>query len=448
MIPSHNAIEKAFQQAKSPFDKFVHEEASSGILLMICAISAIIIANSSLLPLYDKVLHVNVTLGAGSFAITHSLHHWINDGLMALFFFVVGLEIKREILVGELADRKQAILPIAAAMGGMIVPALIYVMLNRGGEAIAGWGIPMATDIAFAVGVLALLGKGVPKALVGFLLALAIVDDLGAVLVIAVFYTEKIHMGALLFSGFCFGMLVLSNFAGLRRPLPYVIFGTLLWLGMLKSGVHATLAGVLAALTIPANSYCDNSIFVEKMGDLTKKFTEFGLASKTIMENSKQQAILQSMENYVHKMESPLQRMEHNLHIWVSFLIVPIFALANAGIPIEFSQLDNILIHPVTMGVFFGLIFGKIIGITGFSWIVLKAGWSKLPHNVTFSQITGVSFLAGIGFTMSIFIGSLAFADHSEYLLNAKIGIIFASLLAGIIGFFWLKKSLGKEAPQ
>ncbi len=446
MKPSSNTIEHAFKQAMSPFEEFVHEEASSGILLMICAITAIVIANTPFLPLYEKVLHIEITLGGGSFSITHTLHHWINDGLMALFFFVVGLEIKREILVGELADRRQAILPIAAAIGGMVVPALVYFLFNRSGEAAAGWGIPMATDIAFAVGVLALLGKHVPRALVGFLLALAIVDDLGAVLVIAIFYTDQIHMGALIFSGGCLVLLVLSNLVGLRKPLPYVIFGTLLWLGMLKSGVHATLAGVLAALTIPANSYCDNTIFVEKMQKLVKRFSESGSPSKTIMENSEQQGVLQSMENYVHKMESPLQRMEHSLHIWVSFLIIPIFALANAGIPIEFSKLDDILIHPVTLGVSFGLIFGKTLGITGFSWVVLKAGWSNLPQDVTFSQIFGVSLLAGIGFTMSIFIGSLAFAEHSEYLLNAKIGIIFASLLAGICGFLLLKKSLRPKA--
>lgn len=442
MKPSPNAIEKAFQQALTPFEKFVHQEASSGILLMICAISAIVIANSPLYPLYERILHIKITLGGGAFSITHTLHHWINDGLMALFFFVVGLEIKREILVGELADRRQAILPIAAAIGGMVVPAAIYVFFNLGGDDLAGWGIPMATDIAFALGVLALLGKNVPRTLVGFLLALAIVDDLGAVMVIAIFYTETIHMGALLFSGCCLGLLVLSNLAGLRRPLPYVIFGTLLWLGMLKSGVHATLAGVLAALTIPANSYCDFSIFTEKMDQLLQQFSKSGTSSKTIMENSQQQSILQSMENYVHKMESPLQRMEHNLHIWVSFLIVPIFALANAGIPIEFSQLDDILAHPVTMGVFFGLILGKTIGITGFSWIVLKAQLCNLPPGMNLSSILGASLLAGIGFTMSIFIGSLAFDEYSQTLLYAKIGIIFASLLAGISGFLVLIKSL------
>ncbi len=442
MQPSPNAIEKAFKHASTPFEEFVHDEASSGILLMICAIAAIVMANTALLPLYERILHVNITLGGGSFSITHTLHHWINDGLMALFFFVVGLEIKREILVGELADRRQAILPIAAALGGMIVPALFYLLFNSSGDAVSGWGIPMATDIAFAVGVLALLGKRVPRALFGFLLALAIVDDLGAVLVIAVFYTDQIHLGALLFSGCCLALLIFSNLAGLRRPLPYVLFGILLWFGMLQSGVHATLAGVLAALTIPANSYCSNSIFVEKMQLLLNRFTQSESPQKSIMENSEQLGVLQSMENYVHKMESPLQRMEHNLHIWVSFFIVPVFALANAGIPIEFSQLDNILIHPVTIGVGLGLILGKTVGIIGFSWVVLKAGWSKLPQDVSFSQIGGVSLLAGIGFTMSIFIGSLAFAEQPEYLLNAKIGIIFASLFAGIVGYLWLKKTL------
>lgn len=432
-----NSLEKSFRQAMTPLEEFIHDEASSGIILMACTIAALVIANSGFFSTYDAILHTQVSIGGGAFTLSLSLHHWINDGLMTIFFFIVGLEIKREILVGELADRRQAILPIGAAIGGMVVPALFYVAINSGTDAIDGWGVPMATDIAFAMGVLALLGKRIPRALIGFLLALAIVDDLGAVLVIAAFYTEQINTGALLFAGAAFVILILCNKSGIRRPLPYVIFGVLLWLGMLKSGVHATLAGVITALTVPANSHCDIIPFLRRMRQLTNTFDRIHEEDKHIMQNSEQQKALQSMENFVHCMESPLQRMEHRLHIWVSFLIIPIFALANAGIPIELASLGQVLLHPVTFGVMAGLIGGKLLGIFFFSWLVIKMGWSRLPQGVTMPQIACVSLLAGIGFTMSIFIADLAF-DNAEYLLNAKIGILTASLFAGIVGYIAL----------
>ncbi len=432
------SLEKSIRQAMTPLDEFVHNEASSGLLLMACTVIAMAIANSRLFPFYDAILHTDITVGGGAFALTYSLHHWINDGLMALFFFTVGLEIKREILVGELADKRQAILPIAGALGGMVVPALVYVAINRGTDAVSGWGVPMATDIAFALGVLALLGKRIPKPLIGFLLALAIVDDLGAVLIIAAFYTEQINVLGLLFASGAFLMLLISNKTGIRRPLPYIFFGILLWLGLLKSGVHATLAGVITALTVPANSHCDIIPFLRRMRQLTNKFERINESGKNIMQNSRQQKVLQSMEDFVHCMESPLQRMEHNLHTWVSFLIIPIFALANAGIPIDMATIGQTMAHPVTLGVISGLIGGKLIGIFFFSWLVVKLGWSRLPQGVTMPQIASVSLLAGIGFTMSIFIAGLAFDDPS-YLLNAKIGILAASLLAGIAGYVSLR---------
>ncbi len=440
-----NSIQRSFKQALTPFEEFVHKEASSGLLLMACTIVALVLANSAMYPVYDAILHHKFTIGSSYFSITHSLQHWINDGLMALFFFMVGLEIKREILVGELADRKQAILPIAAAIGGMLVPALIYAAINGGSDAISGWGVPMATDIAFAMGVLALLGARIPRPLVGFLLALAIVDDLGAILIIAAFYTDQINFLALLFAGFAFVMLLLSNIAGIRRPLPYIVFGILLWLGMLESGIHATLAGVITALTVPANSLCHSIPFVRRMRQLTTRFESIQEDDKHIMQNGEQQKVLQSMENFVHCMESPLQRMEHNLHISVSFLIIPIFALANAGIPIDVSTLGETFSNPVTVGVIAGLIGGKLIGITFFSWLVLKTGLSRLPDGVSMPQIAGVSLLAGIGFTMSIFIGGLAF-DNPQHLLNAKIGILAASLFAGISGYIALR--LCTVAPE
>ena len=449
---SPDPFRKILMRAMSPLETFIHQQTSSGLLLMACAVVAIVVANSPLQPWYENLLHTQVTIGGGALVLSTSLHHWINDGLMALFFFVVGLEVKREMLIGELADFRQAILPIASALGGMIVPALIYTLITFNTDAVRGWGIPMATDIAFALGVVALLGDRVPKALVGLLLALAIVDDLGAVLVIAVFYTENIHFGALALAGCSTLLLVATNLAGVRRPLPYLILGVLLWLALLKSGVHATLAGVIAALTVPPRSVCNPFIFITTMTKLTERFqAEVAAPSPAsqlnILRNTTKQGLLQTMSGMLRTMESPLQRMEDRLHVWVSFVIVPIFALANAGISIDFSTLSDILRHPVSLGVMAGLVLGKTIGIFVFAWLTVRLGWSRLPAGVSLSHLAGMAMLAGIGFTMAIFIGGLAFVDQPTYLLNAKIGIILASLTSGIIGFVWLGRLGGAARP-
>jgi NhaA family Na+:H+ antiporter len=441
----NSSLEKKFKQVVSPIEEFLHQESSSGILLMICVAAALIIANSPLFPVYDAMLHTYFTIGTEKYHISQSIQHWINDGLMALFFFVIGLEVKREILIGELSNLRQAILPIGAALGGMVVPAAFYLIFNSSGPSINGWGIPMATDIAFAVGIVALLGSRVPKSLVAMLLALAIVDDIGAILVIALFYTDTIHLGALFFSGICFFLLIGANLVGVRSPIPYGIIGVVFWLAMLKSGIHATLVGVLTAFTVPARSTLSGHMFSEAMTDLVEKFQDQiedsgDTRMLNVLRNTRKQALLQSMENGVHLMESPLQRMEHVLHGWVSFTIVPLFALANAGIPIDFSRLGEILLHPITIGVIAGLLLGKVIGIFSFSWLIVKLKLGDLPQGVTMSQIAGIGLLAGIGFTMSIFIGSLAFESEPEALLYAKIGILFASLAAGILGYVWLYK--------
>lgn len=441
----HSPWEKTFGRITSPIESFIHNEAASGILLMLCAIIAMLIANSALADGYFHFLHTETGFGFGEWELKKTLHHWINDGLMALFFFVVGLEIKREVLVGELADPRQAALPIVAAIGGMVVPALIFTAFNFGGEGIHGWGIPMATDIAFAVGVLVLLGSRAPKALLTFLVALAIVDDLGAVLVIALFYTDTIVMEALGMAVLFLGILIALNMAGVRKPIPYFIFGSLLWLAMLKSGVHATLAGVITALTIPARPKFDPKVFSNHLRSLVDKFDTSHQPNVSIMQNETQKAILLNMEHGVHKVETPLQRMEHNFHLPVAFLVIPIFALANAGVPIELSTMGDALSHPVTLGVILGLIIGKVIGVAGFTWVAVKMGICSLPSGVGFSQILAVSLLAGIGFTMSIFIAELAFAGQAELLLMAKTGILFASLLAGIVGYVSLYILGGKK---
>lgn len=437
-------LEKVFDKIISPFEEFIHRETTAGFLLMICAVIALIIANSPLSGAYTQLLQTEVGFNFGAFELQKSLHHWINDGLMALFFFVVGLEIKREILVGELSDPRQASLPIIAAIGGMVMPALVYFLISSGSEGVNGWGIPMATDIAFAVGVMVLLGTRVPKTLLTFLVALAIVDDLGAVMVIAIFYTENINMDALLFAGLFLAMLIAFNRAGIRSPLPYFIIGMLLWLAMLKSGIHATLAGVLTALTIPASIKYDSQSFSKYVRALMDKFDQNHKPGESMMKNEEQRSILQTLENGVHMMEAPLQRLEHSMHMPVAFIVIPIFALANAGIPIDFSAVGDSLSHPVALGVMGGLLLGKILGIAGFSYIAIKLGFGNLPAGTTFPQIIGVALLGGIGFTMSIFIAELAFTQQPELLLMAKTGVLFASLFAGILGYIWLLKTTTK----
>lgn len=437
--------EKTFQRVKMPIEYFAHREMSSGLLLMGCTVVALILANTKLAPYYDHIRSAEVSLQFGSFVLRHTLHHWINDGLMALFFFLVGLEIKREILVGELAVLRQALLPIAAAIGGMIMPALIYAAINWGGVGINGWAIPMATDIAFALGALILLGKRTPKALFGFLLAVAIVDDLGAVLVIAFFYTQTIVWQALLFAVFFFALLVLCNLVGLRGPLPYVLLGGCLWLALLKSGVHATLAGVLTAFTVPANSRCAPLKFSELMFNLLRRFEKIQDPQYSVMKNSEVHGVLRSLENGVHNMASPLQRLEQGLHPWSTFLVLPLFALVNAGIPIEFSSLASNMKHPVTLGVIMGLVGGKCLGIFLSVSLLVKVGVARLPGGISLSHIAGVALLAGIGFTMSIFIGELAFVGQPRLLLEAKVGILLSSAIAGAGGYVWLYLVGNKE---
>jgi NhaA family Na+:H+ antiporter len=431
-------LEKMFDKIVTPFEEFIHRETTSGMLLLGCTIVALLVANSVLFESYQHLLHTHLEVTIGHWDIDKTLHHWINDGLMALFFFVVGLEIKRETLVGELADRRHAMLPIVAAIGGMVVPALIFYTINAGTDSVKGWGIPMATDIAFAVGVMVLLGSRLPKSLLTFLVALAIVDDLGAVVIIALFYTENIVIDALVISGLLLVVLVLFNLVGIRKPLPYFLVGTLLWLAMLKSGVHATLAGVLTALTIPARPKFELSFLSNHVRSLMDRFDRAHKPGENILRNEKQRALLQTLENGVHMAQAPLQRLEHTMHMPVAFLIVPVFALANAGIPIDLSQAGQVINHPVTLGIIAGLVLGKLIGIAGVSWLAVKLGIGELPKGTNFKQIVGVGLLGGIGFTMSIFIGELAFVGQDDFLLMAKTGILFASLIAGVGGLIWL----------
>lgn len=430
--------EKAFDRVLSPLDEFIHRQTTSGVLLMLCALVALFIANSQWSEAYHHLLEMTFTIGVEGFQLSKSVHHWINDGLMAVFFFVIGLELKREILVGELADPKQAILPIMAAMGGMIVPVFFYLAINPEGHTFDGWGIPMATDIAFALGALALLGSRVPKSLLTFLVALAIVDDLGAVMVIALFYTETINFTALATGFITLFLLVALNLGGIRRPLPYVLLGVVLWIAMLKSGVHATLAGIFLAFTIPMRPKYDPARFLSQMGGLIEQIKQIYQREESIIKNHELRSRVQALGDGVQMVQAPAQLLERKMHLPSAYLVIPIFSLANAGIPIDWSSMGSIVTHPVAVGITAGLVAGKLIGIAGFAWLTVKLGLSTLPHDLNFKHIVGVALMGGIGFTMSIFIAELGFSHHPEDLLMAKTGVLIASVIAGVSGFVWL----------
>ncbi|MCW8953447.1 MAG: Na+/H+ antiporter NhaA [Sulfurimonas sp.] len=430
--------EKAFRRVSTPFEHFLHAQTTTGVILMFTTILALILANSALADEYAHLFHTVIDLDVGEWELSHTIHHWINDGLMAIFFFMVGLEIKREALVGELSNIKVAMLPILAALGGMILPALIYLSINPSGEASNGWGIPMATDIAFAISALVLLGKRVSTALVTFLVALAIVDDLGAVVVIALFYTDQIHVASLFFSGVAFSIMVLFNRFGIHAILPYFIVGLVMWFFMLESGVHATIAGVIAAMCIPSKPKLAPVNFTSRTRTLLDEYDKQPVATDyTLHENQK--AILLNIKDRIDAVGTPAARLEHSLHLPVSLVVIPLFALANAGISIDFSSIGDTFIEPVSLGVIAGLVLGKVLGIAGVAWLAIKLGIAQLPVGSNMSQVFGVAFLGGIGFTMSIFVAELAFLGNSQLIFQAKVGILSASLFAGLFGFLWLK---------
>jgi len=440
--------EKAFDRLLTPLEEFIHRQTTSGVLLMLCAIVALYLANGQWSELYFRLLERPFTIGMEGFQLSKSLHHWINDGLMAIFFFVIGLELKRELLVGELADLKQAMLPIIAAIGGMVVPVAIYISINPEGHTFDGWGVPMATDIAFALGALALLGSRVPKNLLTFLVALAIVDDLGAVTVIALFYTETLNYTALFSAAMILVFLVALNLGGIRQPTPYVLLGLLLWVAMLKSGVHATLAGIFLAFTIPMQPKYDPKRFLAQINEMVGEIRRTFKREENIIKNDELRSRVQALGEGVSLVQAPAQILEHKMHLPSAYIVIPIFSLANAGVPIDWSSFGDTITHPVSMGIILGLVVGKLIGIAGFSWVAVKSGVTVLPQGVNFKQIIGVSLLGGIGFTMSIFVAELGFAHHAQDLLLAKTGVLMASAIAGASGFLWLYFSARKVGER
>jgi len=430
--------EKAFNRISTPFEHFIHSQTTTGLVLMLMTLIALILANSPLQQVYSHLFHTQIDFNVGEWKLSHTLHHWINDGLMAIFFFMIGLEIKREVLVGELSNIKVAILPILSAIGGMILPALIYFYINMQGDGASGWGIPMATDIAFAISALVLLGKRISPALVTFLVALAIVDDLGAVLVIAIFYTDQIDLLPLGLAGVSFIIMLLFNRFGIHAILPYFIMGLFMWFFMLESGVHATIAGVIAAMTIPSRPKLTPSSFSHSTKNLLDEYDNYPLSTDHTM-HEEQKAILLNIKDTIDAVSSPSSRLEHDLHLPVSLLIIPLFALANAGISIDFSSIAETIIEPVSLGIILGLVFGKLIGIAGVAWLAIKLKIAKLPQGSSMSQIFGVAFLGGIGFTMSIFVADLAFIGDETLIFQAKIGVLCASLFSGLFGYIWLR---------
>lgn len=431
-------LEDIFERVVTPIEYFIQRQSTSGLILMFSAFAALIIANSPLAAFYEQLSTMQAGLSLGGWELRKDLHHWINDGLMALFFFVIGLELKRELFVGELASPKQAILPISAAMGGIVMPALFYTAFNLGEPTMRGWGIPIATDIAFAIGALSLLGSRVPRSLLAFLIGLAIVDDLAAVLVIALFYTENLSIAWLLAGAAVTSALMLLNGAGVRRITPYFILALLLWYTLLQSGVHATLAGVIGAFTVPARPKYDPGRFSTLARGLLDRFDNSYQESRNILLNHQLGSLVQTLRNGIIYVQPPLSRLERIWNLPVAFLVLPLFAFVNAGVPLNTDSLANAAGSAVTHGIVVGLLGGKLLGIWLASWLMVKLGFAALPRGVSMSHIAAVALMAGIGFTMSIFIAELAFSNMQELLTEAKTGILFASLIAGLSGYAWL----------
>lgn len=431
-------IDLPIDKLNKPIQKFIQNEKAGGIVLGISVLIALIFANSPLSNIYLQFFEHKIGFQFdGKSYLEYSIHHWINDGLMAVFFFVVGLELKREIIGGELSNPRKALLPIGAAIGGMLVPAAIYIVLNPSGEVQNGWGIPMATDIAFALGVLYLLGNKIPISLKVFLTALAIVDDLGAVLVIAFFYTSDISTLSLLIGlGFILLMYV-GNKMGIRNVLFYAIIGIVgVWTAFLLSGVHATIASVLAAFTIPADMDMKESIYITKIQNYLTKFKSIDSNDKIPTLTNDQLHILDEVKNDTNQIIPPLQRLEHAMHPMVTFLIIPVFALANAGVSVAID-LEQLFSTNIALGVSLGLLVGKVVGVVGFTLLLVKLKIAPFPNGMNIRNLFGLGLLAGIGFTMSLFITSLAFTSNDQ-ITQAKIGIFLASIIAGVLGYLVL----------
>ncbi|MGD8250757.1 MAG: Na+/H+ antiporter NhaA [Desulfobacterales bacterium] len=430
-----------------PSQWFFNKEVLSSMLLMAASVAAVVIANSSLSHHYEHWLHFEISIFFGQLKISHSLLHWINDGLMALFFFTVGLEIKREVMVGELASPKLAMLPVIAAGGGMIVPGVIYAALNWGQPGMAGWGIPVATDIAFSLGAIALLGKKLPVGLRIFLTAFAIADDLGAVLIIALFYTKNIAVPYLIASAVCLLILLIANLMWVRWLPFYIVMGVAMWICVMGSGVHATVAGVVVAMLVPARGKYNPIRFVKKVQGIVDNMKMDRYVDNfwySIFIKPEHLNSVHALSLACQNLETPLQRLEHALHPWVVFAILPLFAFFNAGLSLHDISFASAIAEPIALGCILGLVFGKPIGITLASFWAVKTGIAALPENVRWAHIAGAGMLGGIGFTMSLFISGLSFVDP-HYLNFSKLGVLSGSILSALGGLLFLAVVAARE---
>ncbi len=440
--PHQNSIERGFEKVITPFQTFIKDQTTSSALLIVCAILALLIANSPLAQPYQDFLHLPVGFVVADYTFSMSVRHWINDGLMSFFFFLLGMEIKRELLVGEIRKLDRLVPIMSAALGGMLLPALIYFSFNSTGDFAHGWAIPMATDTAFAVGVLALLAGRVPVAAFSFLTALAIIDDLGAILVIALFYTENLNTHGLLLSLGLFSMLIVFNYLGIKNVTVYLFFGVILWVFMLHSGLHATVAGVLVAASVPSKPKRSPQWFATHLEKLFKRFRklEQGRSNNSpILAEAEQHAVVENIQLAAEKSTTPLRRWENILEHPVSLFVLPVFALANAGVAINLQQLTEFWFEPMALGIVLGLVLGKALGISLFTWLVVRFHLGKLPDSLNMKHIVGLGLLAGMGFTMSIFISTLGFSDMPQILDLAKTAILIASAIAGTLGFIYLR---------
>jgi Na+:H+ antiporter, NhaA family len=414
-----------------PVQRFAAIETAGGIVMLLGAAVALIWANSPWSTSYRSLLDTPIDVRIGNFVdLELSLHEWINDGLMSLFFLVVGLEIKRQLVHGELRDRRAAALPAIAALGGMVIPAAIYILINLGG-ATGGFGVPVATDIAFAVGVVTLVGNRVPAGVRVFILTLAVVDDIGGIVVIAIFYAEGVKVGWLVAAAACVGGVVLARTREVRSVVPYVALGVVCWYALHEAGVEAAIAGVVFGLLTPAEPFHDPSRLGERIEEFVAHFEG----------NDRHHAVPTKISRYVREVASPLDRLELGLTPWVSFVIVPVFAIANAGVSVSTTGLDS----NVFGGVFAGLVIGKLVGVVAFTWLAVRLGIGRLPERTSWSHVVGIGATAGIGFTVALFVAGLSFDDDSR-LRSAKLGILAASIVAGVLGYSLLSRASRSDA--
>lgn len=446
---SKNVFQRGLENINIPFSNFIRAQTTSSLILLLSTIAALWWANSDYFASYQDLIHTPIGLFLGDITLQANLKHIINDGLMVIFFFLLGLEIKREILAGDLARSENRRMLILCAVGGMVFPAVFYLYFNWSLDSQIGWGIPMATDTAFALGVLTIVRKHIPGSLLAFIVGLAIVDDVGAILVIAIFYTQEISV-IHLFSAFALiAFLTVANYAGVRQPLFYLIVGVVTWWMMLKSGVHPTFAGVAIALTVPARPKFASRKLLDKAKTIISSIQKKTKPVDVLGSRTDHEQVLE-VRDFAERASTPLRRWEDALELPVALYILPLFALTNAGIPFTLSSLTESLQHPASIGIITGLVLGKFIGISGMCWLGLRCNIGRLPDGVNLQHVIGASLIAGIGFTMSTFIAALGFDSQPEHLHNAKTAIMIASILSAFLGvlYIWIISTFKVKSTQ